>query len=58
MATNLFKVFDSSNFDKEGQLVKLKSGGLLMTVKFESSLGEGLWVCNWFVGNVLQEGVF
>ncbi|MNW19650.1 hypothetical protein D3C71_2197390 [compost metagenome] len=42
---------------KEGQLVKLKSGGPLMTVKFESST-EGLWVCSWFVDNELNEGTF
>ncbi|WP_084694601.1 DUF2158 domain-containing protein [Chryseobacterium vrystaatense] len=43
---------------KEGIKVKLKSGGPEMTVKFESDLGEGLWVCSWFVGNELKEGTF
>ncbi|WFB68213.1 DUF2158 domain-containing protein [Chryseobacterium sp. WX] len=43
---------------KEGILVKLKSGGPTMTVKFESELAEGLWVCNWFAGDQLNEATF
>ncbi|KAA2223038.1 DUF2158 domain-containing protein [Chryseobacterium sediminis] len=40
---------------KKGDVVKLKSGGPKMTVK---GLAGVYWVCSWFVGEELKEGMF
>jgi len=45
---------------KTGDLVQLKSGGPAMTVK--EAIGDGLdggdYLCQWFGGSTLKEGVF
>ncbi len=40
---------------KSGAIVWLKSGGPKMTVKLKIAGG---WLCSWFVGTDLKEGVF
>ncbi len=42
---------------KEGDIVKLKSGGPDMTVTNPKSLGDQV-VCKWFAGSKVQEGKF
>lgn len=40
---------------KKGIVVKLKSGGPKMTVKYERS---GLWICTWFVSDEVRQADF
>lgn len=42
---------------QEGDVVRLKSGGPIMTVKIYDAYKGGN-VCQWFVGTDLKEGVF
>ncbi|MCE0917975.1 YodC family protein [Pseudomonas sp. NMI760_13] len=46
-----------ANGFKDGQIVKLKSGGPDMTVKAWSSLQEA-YECQWFAGKKLERGFF
>ncbi|WP_077417913.1 DUF2158 domain-containing protein [Chryseobacterium sp. JV274] len=39
----------------KGVVVKLKSGGPKMTVR---SANGAYWMCSWFVGEDLKEGMF
>ncbi len=43
---------------KVGDLVQLKSGGPVMTVAEENSLGDGQLRCQWFSGKKLEFGWF
>ena len=38
-----------------GQVVRLKSGGPKMTVKYQR---QGDWICTWFSGDEMKEGAF
>ncbi|MCY0977223.1 DUF2158 domain-containing protein [Chryseobacterium wangxinyae] len=40
---------------KKDDIVKLKSGGPKMTVREPEN---GLWVCTWFVGDKMKQGLF
>lgn len=40
---------------KKGAVVKLKSGEPKMTVR---GLASGLWICSWFTGDDMKEGMF
>ena len=42
---------------KEGDLVRLKSGGPTMTVKTKGGFEDDL-ICQWFSGSKLQNGYF
>lgn len=42
---------------QSGDVVRLKSGGPIMTIK-GYNMHKGGWVCQWFVGTDLKEGAF
>ncbi|NTX09089.1 DUF2158 domain-containing protein [Myxococcus sp. CA040A] len=41
-----------------GDIVRLKSGGPNMTVKFQYATGNYSYKCQWFAGKKLEEGEF
>ena len=41
-----------------GQIVKLKSGGPEMTVKSTASHPSNYYICQWFAGKKLEQGIF
>jgi uncharacterized protein YodC (DUF2158 family) len=41
---------------KVGDLVELKSGGAVMTVRFQNTTGT--YTCQWFAGKKLDDGIF
>lgn len=43
---------------KPGDLVKLKSGGPVMTVAFIKPGSTGVFNCLWFLDSALQQGTF
>lgn len=48
---------DTAKFET-GDLVKLKSGGPIMTVQSQASTSGTTFYCQWFAGKKLERGVF
>jgi len=48
----------AENTLSEGDIVRLKSGGSLMTVQVNRADDLGYLVCSWFVGTELKQGNF
>ncbi|QEW07137.1 YodC family protein [Nitrincola iocasae] len=41
-----------------GEIVKLKSGGPDMTIKSKNNASGTSYICQWFAGKKLEQGIF